>query len=98
VTTTPVAGPDRQTVFDAVKRLVARESRLSIDPQAIPDDEALDGQLLRITSVGLLGMLIRLEDELSVTLPDDIFVGRVMHTVADLATVVTAATRTTGER
>jgi acyl carrier protein len=87
VTTSPEV-PDRQAVLDAVKRMVARESRLSIDPRQISDDEPLDGPLLRITSMGLLGMLIRLEGELSITLPDDIFVGQVMHTVADLARVV----------
>lgn len=83
--------PNRQAIDDAVKRMVARESRLSIDPREIANDEPLDGPLLRITSVGMLGMLIRLEDELGITLPDDIFVGRVMYTVDDLAAVVAAA-------
>jgi acyl carrier protein len=68
--------------------MVARESRLSIDPDRIADDEPLDGPLLRVTSVGLLGMLIRLEDDLSLTLPDDLFVGRVLYTVDDLVDVV----------
>jgi acyl carrier protein len=85
---------DRQRVATAVKRLVARESRLSIDPEGIPDREPLDGPLLRVTSVGLLGMLIRLEDELSLTLPDDVFVGRVMYTVDDIVDIVADA----GER
>jgi acyl carrier protein len=79
---------DRARVSAAVKRMVARESRLSIDPDRIPDGEPLDGPLLRVTSVGLLGMLIRLEDELSLTLPDDLFVGRVMYTVDDIVDVV----------
>ena len=79
---------DRAQVSSAVKRMVARESRLSIDPDRIADDEPLDGPLLRVTSVGLLGMLIRLEDDLSLTLPDDLFVGRVMYTVDDLVDVV----------
>jgi acyl carrier protein len=72
----------------AVRRIVVRESRLSVDPAAIRDDEPLDGELLRVTSVGLLGMLVRLEDELDVTLPDDIFAGRSFRTVADLIDVV----------
>jgi len=74
----------------AVRRIVVRESRLSVDPAAIRDDEPLDGELLRVTSVGLLGMLVRLEDELDVTLPDDIFAGRSFRTVADLIDVVTS--------
>lgn len=85
---------DRQRVAAAVKRLVARESRLSIDPEGIAGREPLDGPLLRVTSVGLLGMLIRLEDELSLTLPDDVFVGRVMYTVDDIVDIVADA----GER
>jgi acyl carrier protein len=85
--------PGRQAVTDAVKRLVVRESRLSVPPDQIRDDEPLDGSLLRVTSMGLLGMLIKLEDELDVTLPDDIFVGKVMFTVADLVDVVGEATR-----
>lgn len=72
----------------AVKRLVVRQSRLSIDPARIGDEEPLQGELLRVTSVGLLGMLVRLEDELDVTLPDDLFTGRSFHTVADLIDVV----------
>jgi acyl carrier protein len=79
---------DRQRVSAAVKRLVARESRLSIDPDRIPGHEPLDGPLLRVTSVGLLGMLIRLEDELSLTLPDDVFVGRILYTVDDIVDIV----------
>lgn len=72
----------------AVKRVVVRESRLSIDPSQVSDAEPLQGELLRVTSMGLLGMLVRLEDELEVTLPDDIFAGRSLHTVADLIDVV----------
>ncbi|WP_436536179.1 acyl carrier protein [Actinoplanes sp. HUAS TT8] len=87
--------PDRQAVTDAVKRLVVRESRLSIGAQQIADDEPLNGSLLRITSMGLLGMLIKLEDELDVTLPDDIFVGKVMYKVSDLVDVVSEGAEVT---
>ena len=76
-----------------VKRVVVRESRLSIDPSQVADDELLRGELLHVTSVGLLGMLVRLEDELGVTLPDDLFAGRSFHTVADLVEVVTSGAR-----
>jgi acyl carrier protein len=86
-----MTGTERERVSAAVKRLVARESRLSIDPGQIPGGEPLDGPLLRVTSVGLLGMLIRLEDELSLILPDDLFVGRVMYTVDDIVDLVVDA-------
>jgi acyl carrier protein len=78
-------------VAAAVKRLVVRESRLSIDPQAVSEDELLNGPLLHVTSVGFLGMLVQLEDELGVTLPDDLFAGRTFNTVGDLVDVVATA-------
>ena len=78
-------------VASAVKRLVVRESRLSIDPQTVSDDELLNGSLLHVTSVGFLGMLVQLEDELGVTLPDDLFAGRTFNTVGDLIDVVASA-------
>jgi acyl carrier protein len=78
-------------VAAAVKRLVVRESRLSIDPQAVSEEELLNGPLLHVTSVGFLGMLVQLEDELGVTLPDDLFAGRTFNTVGDLIDVVAIA-------
>ncbi len=81
----------RDAVALAVKRLVVRESRLSIDPERVADDEPLNGDLLHVTSVGFLGMLVQLEDELGVTLPDDLFAGRTFNTVGDLIDVVATA-------
>jgi acyl carrier protein len=78
-------------VAAAVKRLVVRESRLSIDPQTVSTEELLNGPLLHVTSVGFLGMLVQLEDELGVTLPDDLFAGRTFNTVGDLVDVVASA-------
>ncbi|HZG04692.1 MAG TPA: acyl carrier protein [Streptomyces sp.] len=79
---------DRAAVADAVKRVVIAESRLSISPDDITEDEPLVGDLLRVNSLGFVGMLVRIEDELAVTLPDDLFVGRSFRTVADLVDVV----------
>lgn len=76
-----------------VKKLVLRESRLALDPAELADDEPLNGSLLRINSLGFLGMLVKLEDELDVTLPDDLFAGRKFTTVADIVEVVTSAVR-----
>lgn len=83
--------PDRATVARAVKTLVIAESRLSVGPDTVADDEPLNGDLLRINSLGFVGMLVRLEDELGVTLSDDLFVGRSFDTVADLVDVVHAS-------
>ncbi|KVG73582.1 acyl carrier protein [Burkholderia ubonensis] len=79
---------DRDRVAHAIKKLVVADSRLQIDPGTVTDDELLNGPLLRINSLGFVGMLIRLEDELDITLPDDLFVGRTFNTVADLIDVV----------
>lgn len=79
---------DRGHIVQAVKKVVISESRLMISPEQIADDEPLNGALLRINSLGFVGMLIRLEDELDVTLSDDLFVGRSFTTVADLVDVV----------
>ncbi|KGW74866.1 putative acyl carrier protein [Burkholderia pseudomallei MSHR2990] len=78
----------RDRVAHAIKKLVVADSRLQIDPGTVADDELLNGPLLRINSLGFVGMLIRLEDELDITLPDDLFVGRTFNTVADLIDVV----------
>jgi acyl carrier protein len=90
-------GPDHTTVADSVKRVVIAESRLSLEPDQIQDDEPLSGDLLRVNSMGFVGMLVRLEDELDVTLPDDLFVGRTFKTVDDLVEVVAEGTRETEE-
>lgn len=79
---------DRQTAADAVKRVLIAESRLSIDPARVAESERLVGDLLRVNSLGFVGMLVRLEDELDIVLPDDLFVGRSFHTVADIVDVV----------
>jgi len=82
--------PSRDTVAAAVKRVVLAESRLAVAPESIPDDEPLNGKLLRVNSLGFVGILIVLEDELGCVLPDDLFVARTFETVGDLVDVVAA--------
>ncbi|MGW0494712.1 acyl carrier protein [Streptomyces sp. NPDC003007] len=82
---------DRDAVATVVKKVVIAESRLSLPPDEVSDDEPLVGDLLNVNSLGFVGMLVRIEDELDVTLPDDLFVGRSFRTVRDLIDVVTAA-------
>ncbi|QJI31085.1 acyl carrier protein [Pseudomonas sp. ADAK18] len=79
---------DRGRVAQAVKKVVIAESRLAISPDQVADDEPLNGALLRINSLGFVGMLIQLEEQLDVTLSDDLFVGRSFTTVADLVDVI----------
>lgn len=87
---------DRDLVNTVVKRLLLQESRVAVPPEAVSDDEPLNGDLLRVNSLGFLGTLVRLEDELDVTLPDDLFVGRHFTTVADLVDVVILAMKEAG--
>jgi acyl carrier protein len=87
----PTAPGTRESVADAVKRVAITESRLSISPSLVPDDEPLNGPVLRVTSLGFLGMLMRLEDACAVALPDDLFVGRTFTTIGDLIRVVADA-------
>lgn len=81
----------RVRISSAVRRIVALESRLSINSEEIAEAEPLNGELLKINSLGFLGMLVRLEDELDVTLPDNLFVKQTFTTVADLVDVVARA-------
>ncbi|TCO60695.1 acyl carrier protein [Actinocrispum wychmicini] len=83
----------RDEVSLAVRRIVLLESRLSVDPAEITEVEPLNGRLLKISSLGFLGMLVRLEDELDVTLPDNLFVNRTFTTVADLVDVIAGEVR-----
>jgi acyl carrier protein len=82
------AGTGAAAIGIAVKRVLVLESRLSISPEQLADSEPLNGGLLTINSLGFIGMLIRLEDELDVTLPDDLFIGQTFSTVADLIDAV----------
>lgn len=87
-------GPEnaaRAAVSTAVRRLVIRESRLTMPADDLAEDEPLNGPLLRINSLGFLGMLVRLEDELDVSLPDEMLVGRRFDTVRDLVDVVASS-------
>lgn len=85
---------DADAVKAAVKRLVIAESRLSVPVESVADDEPLDGPLLSVSSFGLVGMLLSLEDELATELPDDVFLGRKPATVADLVEAVLTGART----
>jgi acyl carrier protein len=75
-------------VSDTVKRMLIAESRITLNPAALSDDEPLVGPVLNVSSFGFIGMLIRLEDELGVDLPDDLFVNHTFTTVADIVTIV----------
>ncbi|GHH45276.1 acyl carrier protein [Streptomyces candidus] len=85
---------DRAAVATVVKKTVVAESRLSIAPESVSEDEPLVGDLLHVNSLGFVGMLVRIEDELDAALPDNLFVGRSFRTVGDLIDVVTTAEAT----
>jgi acyl carrier protein len=78
----------REYVAALVKRSLIKESGQSFPSDQITGDELLNGRVLRVASMGLLGMLIRLEEELDVTLPDNLFAGRIFRVVDDVIEVV----------
>jgi acyl carrier protein len=84
----------RDEVADMVKLALIRESGLTLQAGQIAGDELLNGPVLRVASMGLLGMLIRLEDDLELTLPDDLFAGRTFRVVNDVVAVVFEAVQT----
>ncbi|MFJ9819115.1 acyl carrier protein [Streptomyces sp. NPDC101151] len=81
--------PDQDAVRETVKHIVVTEARAAVEPSRVPDGEPLDGELLKVSSMGLLGILTRLEDEFGAALPDDLFAGRSLKTVQDLIDLVT---------
>ena len=85
------APPDQ--VAGVVKRVLIDESRIAMDPAELRDDEPLQGATLNVSSLGFVGMLVRLEDELDMELPDNLFVDRTFSTVGDVEAIVAEAAR-----
>jgi acyl carrier protein len=83
----------RETVLDAVRTLLVADSRQRIDPETLAEHEPLDGERLRLTSVDAVWVLVRLEADLAVRLPDDIVVGRRFRRVRDFVDAVLAGVR-----
>lgn len=88
-----VDGLTRATVVDAVRRLVVADSHRPIDPATLPEHEPLDSGRLRLTSLDVVWLLVRLEEILAIRLPNDIVVGRRFRTVADFANAILAGAR-----
>lgn len=84
----PATPLDADAVGAAVRTVLAAESRLTLPSEDLAGDEPLNGDLLRITSMGFLGMLMRLEDLLGITLGDDLFVGKSFSVVDDVIDAV----------
>jgi len=78
-------------VTTVVKRMLIDDSRIKMDPADLRDDEPLKGATLNVSSLGFVGMLVRLEDELEVELPDNLFVDRTFSTVSDVVEIVAEA-------
>ena len=75
------------------RRAVAR-GRVHMQPETtalVARGSVGKGDVLNVSSLGFVGMFVRLEDELDVELPDDLFNGRTFTTVDDMVEVVAAA-------
>lgn len=80
--------PDRDTVAEAVKRVLVVEARVNVPPEALRDDEPLNGDLLRINSLAFVGLIISLEEALDAAFEDALFMNNEFRTVGDLVDVL----------
>lgn len=84
---------EQSEIVGRIKRIVAAESQISSGADSLPDTTPLTGGVLRINSLAMLGMLVKLEDELGVQLPDDLLLGRRFKTLGDIISAVLTALR-----
>lgn len=70
---------------------MAAQAGLPPDAVVVSESTPLMGELLHVTSLTILGMLLKLEEELDIVLPDNLLVGRTFHTVGDIVSVVLSA-------
>jgi acyl carrier protein len=75
-------------VASAVKRVLVLEARSNLDPETLADDEPLNSELLRITSMSFIGVILSLEEELNITLEDELFMKTTFTTVGDVVGLI----------
>ena len=62
---------DRDTLRREVKDLLASGLRLQIAPGDIPDDAPIFGEALGLDSIDALELVVLVEEQFSVTIPDE---------------------------
>ncbi len=60
-----------QSPNDKVKELIVRRLKLTIDPNTIKDDAPLFGEGLGLDSIDALELVVGLEQEFGVSIPDE---------------------------
>lgn len=78
----------RVEIAQHVKRILIQEARINLQPEQLAEDEPLNGELLRITSLSFLGMIMTLEDELAITMADELFMKTQFGNVGDLISFI----------
>jgi acyl carrier protein len=76
---------DRDDIVRTVKQVLIQEARVNIAPDMLADDEPLNAETLRITSLSFIGIVLALEEELGIHLEDELFMKTRFTTVEDLA-------------
>lgn len=71
-----------------MKRILVAESLIALDATQLSDQKPRIGPVLDMTSSGVLGMPVRLENELGVELRDGLFVNRLFRAGLDVIDVV----------
>src|SRR5690242_5378839 len=74
----------KQDIARAIKEILVNEARVNIAPEQLADQEPLNSELLRISSLSFLGVIISLEDALDIRLEDELFMKTKFVTVGDL--------------
>lgn len=83
----------KEDVVRTVKQVLIQEARVNITPDMLADDEPLNSEILRITSLSFIGIVLALEDELDIRLEDELFMKTKFTTVDDLADFIYHAYR-----
>jgi acyl carrier protein len=78
----------RSEIGTIVKNILISEVHINIQPEAIAEDEALNSELLRITSLSFLGIILSLEEALDISMEDELFMKTQFRTVGDLVNFI----------
>jgi acyl carrier protein len=78
----------RDEIATIVKNILISEAHINIQPDAVAEDEALNSDLLRITSLSFLGIILSIEEALDISLEDELFMKTQFRTVGDLVNFI----------
>jgi acyl carrier protein len=90
--------PDETSIKQQVKRTVVKALQLEVDPDEIPDDEALFGEGLDADSIASLEIVFALEQEFDIEVEDEELRVELFASVQSLVTYVIDKQRKAAEK